>query len=448
MDSPVSKSITALFGSLLLLSTLWGCTPTGNTTVSTLPFNPCCALTIAEPVGGGFGSDNLLVSQRRGDPDQTQWSQLAGQPGAFQASFRGFGFGTTLQDIKVVDLPLVNGAHEVHLLAVIFSMMNVANFGWDLAEIIQDSTGNWGSFTPMSALVPAGLQGGPIGSDLGRTANFQRISAAVVGGVLNACAVEDRGQIEVNRLINGRWEGWTDVERATSGKTGIIPDGQFTDVGQFVDVGCASVMAPAGGTEQLHICGVTADGKLWHSIETSPFMFTQFGNVQDVIGKVGDFTRVDCVGNQSQLHLVGVAKDGRGWHTMRIPSGAWQQFENVFDQAGSGGIISSFSGPFGDVAIGFCNDYVTPDDGRDVSQLNTVFTSKPPVASNLWFTIRAANLVRWRGSLAPQHWRPLQDISSLIERPADVQNQQGNRTNDPDSPNWNGFSIGSRPFSP
>jgi hypothetical protein len=354
-----------------------------------------------------------------------------------------------VRDVKVIDLPGTNGAHEVHVLAAVFSQMNVSNFGWDLAELTQDSTGAWSAPVRISALVPAGKPGGPLGTDLGRSANFQRISAAVIGGVLNACAVEDQGQIEVNRRINGAWEGWTDVERDTSGKSGIIPDGQFTDVGQFVDVGCASVLNPSTGSEELHVCGVTADGKLWHTTETSPFIFTQFENVQDAIGKVGDFIKVDCAANQSQLHLVGITKDGRAWHTERIPSGAWAQFENVSDQAGSGGILSSFSGSFGEVAIGFCNDYIPPNGSQDVAQLNVVFTNPPQVPQNIWFTIRADNPVQWN-AVTLQKWRPLQDLFPVVQSPIVLNTQQLTQTQDPKANSWDGFSVGvgTLPFSP
>ena len=428
---------------------LWGCPPQ-PTAPTNLSLDPCCALVIAEPVGAGFGSDDLLVSQRRGDPALDQWTQFQRQAGAFQASFRGFGFGTTLQDLKAVDVPLAQGGHEVHILAVIFSMMNVANFGFDLAEIVQGSNGVWGPFRRMDALVPSGMSGGPLGSDLGRSASFQRISSAVVSGVLNACAVEDKGQIERNRLVNSQWEGWTDVERATSGKTGIIPDGQFTDVGQFVDVGCASVFDPASGAEQLHVCGVTADGKLWQSRETSPGMFAPFVDVQAGAGKVGDFTKVDCAGNKSQFHLVGITKDGRAWHTILIPSGAWRPFQNVFDQAQSNGLLSTFSGNFADLAIGFCNDGVPPNAPSDVSQLDVVFTSLAPAGNDqIWLTIRAINPVRWNGMLAAQNWKPLKDISSLVERPSDAQNVKDTLARGAASGTfWKGFSVGARPFAP
>lgn len=439
----------ALLASWFLL----GCHPQ-STAPTILPLDPCCSLVIAEPIGTGFGSNDLLVSQRRGDPALDQWTRLQSQAGAFQASFRGFGFGTTLEDLKAVDVPLAQGGHEVHILAVIFSQVNVANFGFDLAEIVQGSNGAWGPFRRMGALVPSGMSGGPLGSDLGRSASFQRISAAVVSGVLSACAVEEKGQIERNRLVNGQWQGWTDVERATSGKTGIIPDGQFTDVGQFADVGCASVFDPASGADQLHVCGVTTDGKLWQSRETSPGILAPFVDVQAGAGKVGEFSKVDCAGNKSQLHLVGITRDGRAWHTILIPSGAWRPFQNVFDQAQSNGLFSTFSGNFADVAIGFCNDGVPPSGASDVSQLDAVFTSIAPAGNDqIWLTIRAVNPVRWNGLLAAQNWKPLKDISSLVERPSDAQNvkdtlARGFARGAAPRSFWRGFSVGARPFAP
>jgi hypothetical protein len=278
-----------------------------------------------------------------------------------------------------------------------------------------------------------------VGTDRGRIAQFHRVSGAVVEGKLHICATETQGQVERNIFdpATGHFEGWTDIEMHSG-----------SEVGNFVDVACASVVNPATGLEELQVCGVTDDGHLWHSVESPPRTFTHFADVEYANGRdVGTFKRVDCAGNKGQLHLVGVTTSGRAWHTIRIPGG-WSGFEDVLDQAPADPSTLTPPGSHGgmlDVAIGFCNDYVPADGPRDVSQLNVVLTEDGGQRgdSRIWHTIRATNTVAWSPGSVPTHWRPMRDLGPIINHdsltpvPATTV-----------STLWGGFSVGFRPYRP
>lgn len=263
---------------------------------------------------------------------------------------------------------------------------------------------------------------------------------ASVDGRLHVCAVEgDQGQIE--RQIydpfdtNPYGAGWTDLELHIGSETGA-----------FVDVGCAGVFNPARGVEELHVCGVTHDGRLWHSMESPRGTFSPFGDVSAQSGDVGQFERVACAGNASQLHLVGLTVDHRPWYTARNAAGGWRPFENVHDQTRP---LPPLLGPtppplpgnnYRDVAIGFCNAEVPPDGNRDVAQLNIVLTGQ---GDQIWHTIRATNPVWWGADGTYRNWRPMQDLGPVINR--------GSLSPVPPTtiPRlWGGFSVGYRPIPP
>jgi hypothetical protein len=403
-----------------------------------LKSDPCCALLAAANPDGLLRDPRLLISQRRDAPTDDRW-ELLGDTHIPQVTP-----GTPewvwpyLLDVKEVALPTGGNGYQVHDLITDV----VLGRGATLNDMIQGTNGLWGpvrTFVGTSAVVPSGQPGGPLGTDLGRAGHFTRVSGAAVGNQLHVCAVEAHGQVERNIYdpASDRFEGWTDIEMKSQ-----------SEVGQFVDVACAAVVNPATGLEELHVCGVTDDGRLWHSVE-SPFRtFSPFQDVELANGQeVGQFKRVDCAGNKGQLHLVGVTTNGRAWHTIRIPGG-WSGFQDILDQAppdpptqpppgGHGGMV--------DVAIGFCNDYVPADGPRDVSQLNVVLTEGGGQTgqSHIWHTIRSTNTVSWSPGSAPSHWRPIRDLGPIINR--------GSLSPVPAttvSNGWGGFSVGFRPFRP
>jgi hypothetical protein len=267
-----------------------------------------------------------------------------------------------------------------------------------------------------------------VGVDLGRAGTFARLSGASVEGNLHVCSTTG-GQVERN-IFNpsgNQFEGWTDVEQRIG-----------SDTGNFIDASCAAVLNPANGLEELHVCGVTDDGKLWHSIESPARTFSPFGDVKAQTGDVGRFKRVACTGNAGQLHLVGLTADGKVWHTIRIPT-RWAPFANVIDA------VRAESAPdtgYENLAIGFCNADVPRDGNRDVSQLNVALTNRVDNSGAIWHTIRATNPVQWAPApSAPSNWRRIKNLtySIIYTNPAPQQT-------DPEL--WGDLSIGSRPYRP
>ena len=179
--------------------------------------------------------------------------------------------------------------------------------------------------------------------------------------------------------------------------------------GSFANSACAKV-EPEGLLVELHVCGVTQDGKLWHtlleSLENSwqPFVDVQtlaksppqgiadvsitqgdqdlhvfaqaagdlwhtvrfsnppnwqshFDRIKEKAGDPGAFGSISCALVDSDLHVCGVTQDGKLWHTMRTSANplAWQLFEDV--TAAGGGNPGSFS------CINIAVNFVPPGGG-------------------------------------------------------------------------------------
>ena len=102
--------------------------------------------------------------------------------------------------------------------------------------------------------------------------------------------------------------------------------------GAFQRVGAAVVFA------DLHICGITPnDGNIRHTIRHADSTWTQFIDVESQAGNVGTFVDVGNAGVVGELHLCGTTLDGGLWHTIRHIDGTWTQFGDVKSQAGNPG---------------------------------------------------------------------------------------------------------------
>jgi hypothetical protein len=407
---------------LLSVPVLASCDGVGKPGVTARPERPCCHLLVTKI--SPTTTTNLATEEsiREGPGKTAAWSMLATTFPDTTASFPA---------ADVDELAIAGGLHEIHVVYVVGPNLGQLPFvggvaPGSIAHAVQSYDGGWSAFFLPNRLVTTGQPGGPLGGDLGRQASFLRVSTASVKFELNVCAVEAQGQLEhairasVPTPSDGstipesrRWEiGWTDVERAGAGEKG-----------KFVDVGCAGVYNPATNAEELHICGVTDNGHLWHSIVTGT-SYAPFGDVEGQAGEKGDFVAVDCAPNASQLHLVAVNKDGRVFHTVRIASGTLSPFEDVLNASAA---PFSYLGKARDVAIGFCNAGI-PTDGSDLSQLNVVTTG-----DDVLHTIYSVNKVDWGGLAGERHWMPQVSLASKTG--------MGNG-------NWFGFSVASRPFFP
>ena len=75
----------------------------------------------------------------------------------------------------------------------------------------------------------------------------------------------------------------------------------------------------------LHVCGVSSDGNIWHAVRRASGSWIGFGDVKTVAGQgcPGVFTSVACAGIVGDLHVCGVSGDGRIWHAVRRADGSW-----------------------------------------------------------------------------------------------------------------------------
>lgn len=258
----------------------------------------------------------------------------------------------------------------------------------------------------------------------------ERVSLASVNQELQVCTVAQGGRLWHNSRPTSpsglpEFRSWFDVEQGDNAPPppGPAPplspptiDKKVTgagEIGALLDVACAGVVNPSTNTQELHICAVTDDGRIWHAVASdfdsaSRGIFTSwttFGDVESQIGDLGDLVRVDCAENGSQLHLVAVARRNGGytaWHTIRGASGAFTPPTDVIGAAS----VLSIVGEMTDVGIGFCNEGVPPDAPSDVSQLNIVIA----INDGLVHTIRSAQPVLWTPIGSPSHWAPLIDL--------------------------------------
>ncbi|MCC6604754.1 MAG: hypothetical protein IT327_16210, partial [Anaerolineae bacterium] len=125
---------------------------------------------------------------------------------------------------------------------------------------------------------------------------------------------------------------WHTIRR-TDGSWYLFGDveGQTGDVGLLVSVDCAAI---AG---ELHVCAVASDGRLWHTIRRADGGWYPFGDVEGQTGDRGQISKVSCAGSSAGLHVCAVSSDGRLWHTIRRPDGGWYPFGDIEGQTGDRG---------------------------------------------------------------------------------------------------------------
>jgi hypothetical protein len=153
----------------------------------------------------------------------------------------------------------------------------------------------------------------------------------------------ERRILRSSRHFDGSWENFQDVN-----------DAQLAGFpGSFSSAGCTTI-APQQSLEELHVCGVTEDGKLYHTLRgfaDGSFYWLPFADVE-TISKNGPglFTNVsvaqsspDLQGKQD-LHVFAQAADDL-WHTARISHPPhWQPaFDSIKQQAGNPGAFSATS---------------------------------------------------------------------------------------------------------
>ncbi len=180
--------------------------------------------------------------------------------------------------------------------------------------------------------------------------------------VLHVCGVTtDGGLWHTIRSADGKWQNWGNVKLAA---------GAGVDPGKFTNVGCAGING------DLHIAAVTIEGGLWHTIRFADGTWQKFGDVRGATGSTASFQAVSVAGLElnKSLHVCGVTTDGGLWHTIRSADGKWQNWGNVKLAAGD-------RGKFTDVGCA----------GTAFSALHLVAVTTKGGEGGLWHTIRFAN---------------------------------------------------------
>lgn len=229
---------------------------------------------------------------------------------------------------------------------------------------------------------------------------IQKVSVARVGIELHVCGVtsiKDSSGYGPGRVLHGVRPNTQDIDPGNEMRMWRAPwKDVFAEVGQnehVVDVACAGVLNPTTGVEDLHVCLVTDNGRLLHSVrDTTTSTWTQFGDAGVQAGRASGFSKVDCAGQANQLYVVAITKAGEALYTIRNPN-AWKPFEDVIAQAGAGTTGSALPFQYSaiDVSVAFCNGGLSGGGWR----LNILAMGLFHGKRGLGYTIRASEPVVW-----------------------------------------------------
>ena len=128
--------------------------------------------------------------------------------------------------------------------------------------------------------------------------------AAATGEVVktHVAAVSGDGHLWHTVGRPGHWPPLQDVERTAAGDK----------PGDLTDVACS---------DDLDMGAVAGDGHVWHTTRDASTTWTRFTD-PEAAKDVGTFMRIGVAQIQSGLHICGVTSDGRLWHTLRTDAGA------------------------------------------------------------------------------------------------------------------------------
>lgn len=252
------------------------------------------------------------------------------------------GFAGDIGSVRDVDLQFMGG--PMHACAVtttggLFHAYRQPNGVWVPFEDVKSKAGDIGSVARVG---------------LGKTGGFR-------DGHLHICGVDNFGRLSHAMLsADGvTWAAFVDVEDMTrAGETGFIER-----------AACAG-----DRFQDLHICAVTADGNIRHAIRQADGKWIRFEDVKmNGAGDRGFFIDLDCETDGEDLHIFGVTSDGKLWHTARQPDRTFSGFRNVGTEAG-------MPGKFVRVATGGANGLIqvaaVTDDGHLWHSIYTTLTGK------------------------------------------------------------------------
>ena len=280
---------------------------------------------------------------RRADGTWTQFGDVKGQAG---------NPGTVVDaDVAVVGN---SQDYVLHLCAVsadghLWHTIRKANGTWTAFGDVEGKAGDRGSFVAIAMTEIVGelhvvgvtsdgklwhtirkedgtwLPFGDVKGQAGERGRFLRVGIASTGE-LHVSGVTSEGKVwHTIRRRDGSWLPFGDVIAQAGSR------------GSFKDTNCVAL-----GLE-LHLSGVTADGRLWHTVRRENGSWTPFGDVEGQAGDRGSFVRVSLAQNPTvgEIHLSGVTSDGKLWHTIRKADGSWTPFGDVKVQAGDRGSFNA-----------------------------------------------------------------------------------------------------------
>jgi uncharacterized protein YigE (DUF2233 family) len=170
-------------------------------------------------------------------------------------------------------------------------------------------------------------------AEAGERGRFVDVSCASSFNRLHVCAITDDGRLWHSIREGDPWSQFADVE---------VEAGER---GRFVDVSCAFQYNPNIPPEmqQLHVCAITDDGRLWHSIRQGD-PWSQFADVEGEAGERGRFVKVSCFYEENsnippeaqRLHVCAITADGRLWYASR-QGDPWTRFLDVETKSGERG---------------------------------------------------------------------------------------------------------------
>ncbi|KAF0247308.1 MAG: hypothetical protein FD167_3290 [bacterium] len=111
--------------------------------------------------------------------------------------------------------------------------------------------------------------------------------------------------------------------------------------GKFLNIAIGETSDLKISTSYLHLCGITDDGLLWHtsrpSRRDSHGLWVKFVDVAAEAGDYGPFVRVACTckgsPSSNELYLCAISDDGKLWLTTRREDGSWAPFIDVGKRA-------------------------------------------------------------------------------------------------------------------
>jgi hypothetical protein len=315
-------------------------------------------------------------------------------------------------DIDEIAVPVgsVDGCLESHVLFVGTSPPS----SYDQLLLYQRQLMD-GSWTPLFNLTP-GIGGT---TSPGTPYPFGRVSAARVGTELHVCGTASEmtsGDFGPGTLLHGI----RPCDRVTDpGYEDRVWSGPWRDAGSLagvagpvVDVACAGVADPTTGREDLHVCAITNDGRLWHSVRNSETTtWTQFADAGLAAGNGGKFRRVDCAPLESQLHVVAVSSiqdGGKALYTIRNGIGSWRAFDDIVERATVGnGLPARQSLQPHNVSVAFCNSGLSAGQWRLYVLVGALYPEM------LAYTIHSNEPVAWPGLPQGQRdttWKPWSNL--------------------------------------